>query len=259
MRLMVHLWKEDETQITNLGFYVNIDPSNVMKEYFEECIHTKISECTRHDKKKIPKCHCGFSSPFAIEEGGTRTSTKAYDVQCKQSDAKDIITLLQETYKTDPQFIFHQIRHHNLTAYKNTIRIQNSFLAKSHVVPIKRVTMDAMFYVSNEISQIPGVIDTFPHQDLASHGRWSIMTDTMHVKPVITALEINLVAWTRFYCDREDITPGTLPPPSLVFRTQPYEDHSDATISTYMSAFTNMYALQDNSCDQPPQFNGPSP
>ena len=26
-----------------------------------------------------------------------------------------------------------------------------------------------------------------------------------------------------------------------------------------MSAFTNMYALQDNSCNQPPQFNGPSP
>ena len=34
-RLMVHLWKEDETQITNLGFYVNVDPSNVAKEYFE--------------------------------------------------------------------------------------------------------------------------------------------------------------------------------------------------------------------------------
>ena len=51
MRLTVHLWKEDETQITNLGFYVKVDPSNVMKEYFEERIHTKISECTRHGKK----------------------------------------------------------------------------------------------------------------------------------------------------------------------------------------------------------------
>ena len=39
----------------------------------------------------------------------------------------------------------------------------------------------------------------------------------------------------------------------------PYEDYSDATFSTYMSAFTNMYALQDDSCNQPPQFNGPSP
>ena len=105
-RLTVHLWKEDKTQIMNLGFYVNVDPSNVTKEYFEEHIRTKISECTCCDKK-IPKFHSGFSSPFVIEEGGTRTSTKAYDLQCKQSNAKDLITLLQETYKTDPQFVFH--------------------------------------------------------------------------------------------------------------------------------------------------------
>ena len=87
--LTIHLWKEDETQIANLGFYVKVDLSNVMKEYFEECIHPKISECTRCDKKKIPQFHCGFSSPFVIEEGGTRTSTKAYDLHCKQSDPKN--------------------------------------------------------------------------------------------------------------------------------------------------------------------------
>ena len=258
-RLPVHLWKEDETQITNLSLYVNVDPSHATKEYFEERIRTKVSECTRHHKKKIPKFHCSFSSPFVIEEGGTRTSTKAYDLQCRQSDAKDIITLLQEPYKTDPQFVFHQIRHHDLTAYKNAICKQNLFLAKSCIVLIKGVTMDAMFYVSNEISQIRGVIDTFPHKDLASHGQWDIMTDTTHFKPVIPALETNLAAWTCFYCNWENITLGTLPAPSLAFTTQPYEDHSDATFSTYMSAFTNMYALQDDSCDQPPQFNGPSP
>ena len=68
MRLTVHLWKEDETQIMNLGFYIKVDPSNVMKEYFEERICTKISESTRRDKKKIPQFHCGFSSPYVIEE-----------------------------------------------------------------------------------------------------------------------------------------------------------------------------------------------
>ena len=103
-----------------------------------------------------------------IEEGGTRTSTKVYDLQCKQSDAKEVITLLQEMYKTDPQFVFHQIQHRDVNAYKNTICKQNSFLAKSCVVPIKGVTMEAMFYVSIEISQIPGMLDSFPHKDLAS-------------------------------------------------------------------------------------------
>ena len=45
-RLTVHLWKEDETQIANLGFYVKVDPSNITKEYFEERVRTKISEST---------------------------------------------------------------------------------------------------------------------------------------------------------------------------------------------------------------------
>ena len=85
------------------------------------------------------------------------------------------------------------------------------------------------------------------------------MTNTTHFKAVTTALETNLANWTHSYCEQENILLGTLPPPSLAFRTQPYEEHSDATFSTYMSAFTNMYAIQDDSCNHPPQFNGPSP
>ena len=102
--LTVHLWKEDETQITNLGFYVKVNPSNVTKEYFEERVCTKISESTHRDKKKIPQFHCRFSSPFVIEEGGTRTSMKAYDLQCKQSDTKELITLLQENNLCSTKF-----------------------------------------------------------------------------------------------------------------------------------------------------------
>ena len=112
--------------------------------------------------------------------------------------------------------------------------------------------MEAMFSVSKEISQIPGVIGTFPHKDLANQGRWSIMTDTTHFKAITTALETNLVNWTHSYCEQENILLSSFPPPSLAFRTQPCEEHSDPTFSTYMSAFTNMYAIQDNSCDHPP-------
>ena len=154
--------------------------------------------------------------------------------------------------------MFHRIQHRDMNAYKNAIRKQNSFLAKSHVVPIKGVTMEAMFYISNKISQIPGMLDTFPHKDLANQGGWSIMTDTTHFKAVTTDLETNLAIWTHSYCEQENILFGPLPPPSLAIRTQPYEEHSDATFSTYMSTFTNMYAIQDDSCDHPPQFNGPS-
>ena len=52
--------------------------------------------------------------------------------------------------------------------------------------------MDAMFYLSNEISQIPCVIDAFPHKDLSNQGRWNIMTDITHFKAVTAALETYL-------------------------------------------------------------------
>ena len=140
-------------------------------------------------------------------------STKAYDLQCKQSDAKDLITLQQDTYKTDPQFVFQRIRHRDLNAYKNAIRKQNFFLAKSRITLIKGVTMEAMFYVSNEISQISGVLDTFPHNDLANQGKWSIMTATTHFKAVTAALDTNLAKWTHLYCEKKISHSALAPPP----------------------------------------------
>ena len=77
--------------------------------------------------------------------------------------------------------------------------------------------MEAMFYVSNKISQIPGVIDTFPHEDLATQGRWSTMTNTMHFKAVTAApghqprkLDSSLLR-TRKYHTRPSAPP---PPPT---------------------------------------------
>ena len=33
-----HLWNEDETHISNLGFYGDKDPMNILKEEMEECV-----------------------------------------------------------------------------------------------------------------------------------------------------------------------------------------------------------------------------
>ena len=70
--------------------------------------------------------------------------------------------------------------------------------------------MEAMFYVSNKISQIHA---TFPHNDLAHQGRWSIMTDTTHFKMVTAALDTKLASWTCLYWEQENILLGPLPPP----------------------------------------------
>lgn len=93
-RLMLHPWKEDEIKISNLEFHIGMDPTNYLKEFFEERICNQISQVTKCPKTKIPKFQCCYCSPFITEAFGTRITTKTYDLQCCQQDAKTLITLL---------------------------------------------------------------------------------------------------------------------------------------------------------------------
>ncbi|TAD88425.1 MAG: hypothetical protein EAY75_05425, partial [Bacteroidetes bacterium] len=42
-RMTLHAWNEDEHDIVNLGFFVNVDPTNFLREDFEEFVGTTIA------------------------------------------------------------------------------------------------------------------------------------------------------------------------------------------------------------------------
>ena len=96
--------------------------------------------------------------------------------------------------------------------------------------------MEVMFYVSSEISHIPGVIDKFPHKDLATQGRWSIMTDTTHFKEVTAALDTNLASWTRLYCKQENIILG----PLIAFLTKSSSKHHHTLPTQTSTEYTHL-------------------
>ena len=198
-RLTVHLWKEDETRIANLGFFVGVDPSNYLKEHYEEKVRSQIASVTGKSKKNIPKFQCGFTSPYHIDDDGNRTATKSYDLQVRQKDAKELINLLQQTYKENPIFIFHKMRHTAVQAYQNAIRKQNSFLSTSRVIPIQGIDEVVMFYFENDLLQLNGVNEILRHKDTATKGRWSIMTTEKYVKSITNELNMHLTAWIVFY------------------------------------------------------------
>ena len=51
---------------------------------------------TKQDwQKEDPLLKCSYSSPFAIDEAGYRTSTKAYNIQCWCQDAKTMIKYIR--------------------------------------------------------------------------------------------------------------------------------------------------------------------
>ena len=59
-----HEWDKMETRISNLGFFINIDPGNYICEQFEHDLRTKIAKTNNISIKKIPKLKCKYSSPF---------------------------------------------------------------------------------------------------------------------------------------------------------------------------------------------------
>ena len=52
MRLIIHLWKEDKTQIVNLGFYAKVDPSNV-RILRRTHSHENLSEYSSRQKRRF--------------------------------------------------------------------------------------------------------------------------------------------------------------------------------------------------------------
>jgi hypothetical protein len=251
-RLTTHNWKEDETRIATLGFFVGVDPGNHLKEDFEERIKSAIATATRRTKKNIPRFQCGFTSPFVITADKNRIATKSYDFQCRQKDAKELIQLLQTTYQANPSFIFHKLRHKNLPAYTNAIRKQNSLLANSRVVPIQGVNEDQMFSLENELLQVDGIKEILRHKETHSRGRWSIMTTEAFFKPIVAELSAHLPDWVQFYAT-EFPSDEDFPAPGLAFKNQPFEEGSEGSFNTYMSACSSIYTIQDDTFDLPPE------
>ena len=90
-------------------------------------------------------------------------ATKAYNIEVEQKNAKETIKLLKNTFKNNPYFILHQIRHENRTVYRNAIRTHNAYLADSRVIPIQGVHQDVMFYLDKYLYKIPGVCQVLKH------------------------------------------------------------------------------------------------
>jgi hypothetical protein len=256
-RLTTHHWLEDETRISTLGFFVGVDPGNYLKEDYQEFIRSKIATATKRSKKNVPKFQCGFTSPFIMSDGH-RTSTKSYDIQCRQKDAKELIKLLHITYQSAPGFVFHKLRHVDAQTYTNAIRIQNSYLSKSRVVPIHGINSDIMFTLENEILQVDGVLGILRHKDTDTKGRWSIMTNESHFKPICAEFKEHLHNWVLFYSEQFP-NPLTFPPPGLAFRNQQEDDDSGISFNTYMTNASSIYTVQEDVFDLPPARSNPAP
>ena len=263
-KMTVHGWSEDEIRISNIGFFVGFDPTNILNDDMEEWVRKQIFENTGTSLKKIPKFRCGFSSPFLVDDDDNRFSTKTFDLQCRQQDAREMIELLSTTFNENPPFMFHRVRHSNPDTYRRAILRQNSYLKKCRVVPIEGLSTDMLWYgMRSHITSIAGVRRVTKHKDTAEKGRWNIHTDMLHFSQVVTAVKENLSRWSEEVCEANTIQTGYSFLPRLAFKKNKYyEDDDDdesraSSFQTYMSACSSLYNADDEDCMSPPSDSAP--
>jgi hypothetical protein len=283
--MKIHHWRKDQTKIANLGFFVSTDPSNYLATNWEKVVRDRIAKAHPNiSEKKIPYFKCIFSSPFDIHQNtSVKISTKAYDLQCESKDAKVLIDLVKVTYKSDPIFIFHKMRHTHNKEYRRAILFQNQFLADNRIVPITGVSMDMMFYAREKLIWardplaeetdgaetnvgIEGVLQILEHKATNTEGRWSVVTTKKYFTFVKEYLDAHLAQIVediiRFHnCEQIHKKVG------LGFKNPNREEDdasSDGTMDSYLSVCSTIYGNEEeDECNeefqQPPQQRSPAP
>ena len=258
-RMSMHHWAEDDTKITTLGFFIRTDPINCIRHEFESRVVDQIVAQAHVTKQAIPRFVCTYSSPFTFMKDGTRLTTKAYDLQVRQDDAKQMISLLKSAFSSTPNFIFHKTWHVNLPVYVQAIQTQNKFLADSRIVPIQGVPSEAMVSLRATLSKLTGVQDILHHKLTSTKGRWSVVTTRAHFRQLAEQVGPIVQESMAQYANNHDL-PDSFPAAGTAFRTSPYEDSSDGSFLTYISHVSSVLMATDtDEFNLPPASTAPVP
>ena len=261
-RMVLHQWKEDETRISNLGFFVGIDPSNVLESEAIENIKQEIVSKTNRSIKNIPPFRLQFSSPFCYTIQHKRRTTIAYSMQCRQIDAKTMLKLLMQTYKDDPKFLFHRMKHEtpeSKVSYLSVMYQQNEYLADVRIIPVEGITNDVKFYLESALAQMPDFQGMTQHKNTQSEGRWNIHTINKRFEIFKERLVKEIPTMVSEIMEKNKLEQGKFPkPPGVVtkknrrYTNDNSEDSSEVgSFDTYLSSCQDIYATtkEENALD----------
>ena len=269
-----HMWREDETRISNLGFFVGYDPSNILPEDMHDIVENKIIIQTGTPKKRIPKFRCNYSSPILYDKDtDDKYVTKAFDLQCRQSDAKALLDILHATYVADPDFVFHRSRHTHKQLYINAMKEQNAYLRDCRIIPIAGIHPTIMWTLGDKLCEFEGVIRVTKHKDSDLKGRFNVHTSEPHFNVLKGRFRRELASLVQFEKNNQNLNPQPYEDggPRLAFKINNQGEEEDeesgntshaGSYATYMTAMNERYARAAEESDEgsltsPPVSTGP--
>ena len=150
-----HRWTEDVWDTVQLGFFQGINPQFYSAENATSMISDAIKKAV--PKTKIPKFQIAFSSPQTTIHN-TQLRTKAYAIETEKTTSMEMLKILKHTYKETTEFIPFQMRSKHPDAYYRILSQQTKMIAEQHVIVLYNISADMMYYLSDRIESIDGVI-----------------------------------------------------------------------------------------------------
>ncbi len=212
-----HAWEANDHDIVQVGFIQGVDPSNYLKGQCHEELRLSLSDCNHNQPP--PMFNCEPTSPMFVATDGIKFKTRAYTIECRRKDAKNLIPQLHafnELTNKLNKVVFYKLRHENPIAFKEAILEQAKFLRDTRVIPIEGVSLDLMAQYKDDIEALDGIDEVLFHKDMETKGRWNLLTDYSRFRSAIQTVEEFLPTLTEAFLEID--VDSSLPFPGLSFR-----------------------------------------
>ena len=200
-----HRWTEDVWDTVQLGFFQGLNP----QFYSVDDATSMVSEAIKKacPKTKIPKFQIAFCTPQTMIHNA-QIRTKAYAIETEKSTSMEMLKILKHTYRTTTEFIPFQMRSKHPEAYARILLQQSKIITDQHVIILQNISPDTMYYLSDRIGSIDGVLDIKEATYRKDLGKYRILVHKDDFQSARKSLQFGLQQWYAD-CVPEDAKPRT--------------------------------------------------
>jgi hypothetical protein len=240
-----HRWDGEEWDLQQLGFVTGYNP----KYYSSDRAATAFCSCLSkaQPRVKIPKFQMVLRS-HRIQHNGRQSNTQAFTIEVPSHVTSQMIPILKEVMTDSKEFVTFQMRRQNPEAFQGAVRYQNHVLSTQHVIVINHVGTDAMYYLSDRIQAISGVIDVLPARKVMDTGRFYVLVDKAQIQYIRDKLTEKFDQWYR------DVVPEDARPRPDQFAGPPVvgnprsDGYSSGEESWMTNSSTSFMSYSESSC-----------
>ena len=187
-----HHWDEQEWDLQQIGFVTGYNPKYYTNDRVTTMFRARISKAM--PRTKIPQFRMVLKS-HRINYNGRTSNTQAYAIEVPTHVTQQLIPIIKEVTKETKEFVTFQMRRRNPEAFQGAIRYQNHLLSTQHVIVINNIGKDAMYYLTDRIRAISGVIDVVATKRVDISGRYYAIVHKENIQIVRDKLTKRFGQW----------------------------------------------------------------